>query len=130
MRRLLSGALLGAMFAATPIRAANPACQPVLDAMLKLYSVPMHLYSTETAGYLGGKVRSSEVIYVNNATYVQVNGKWRASGMTREQILEIRKSEQEKKAGATCRVVREEPVNGEPAILYSLHQNSEDTTMD
>ena len=64
------------------MQAANPACQPVLDAMTKIYSTPVHIYSTETAAYTGGKTRSSEIIYLNHATYVQVNGKWRTSPLT------------------------------------------------
>lgn len=104
-----------------------PGCQPVFDAMAKIYSVPVHMYSTETAGYLAGKTRTSESIYLNHATYIQVNGKWRTSPMTQEDLRNMKKDQDQK---ATCRAVRDESVNGESAALYSVHESTPDSTID
>jgi hypothetical protein len=100
------------------------------DAMLKLYSTPVHMYSTEKAAYNGGRVRSSETIYLSHSTYTQVNGTWRSSKMTQEEMREMRTKEQNKDANATCQVVREESVSGEAAVLYSIHQDVDGTKID
>lgn len=38
------------------VRAASPACGPMHDAMLKLYSTPLHVYSTDDAAYAWGLI--------------------------------------------------------------------------
>src|SRR5579862_1393718 len=91
----------------------SPACQPVFDAMSKITSIPVHMYSTETAAFRGGKTRSSEIIYLDHATYIQVNGKWRTSPMSQEELKSMKKDQPE--TSATCRALREEPVDGENA---------------
>ena len=110
--------------------AASLACGPMHDAMLKLYSIPVHVYSTENAAYNGGKVRSSETIYLDHATFVEVNGKWQTSKITQETMREIREKEALKDSNATCGVVREETVNGEAAVLYNVHQNVDEIKID
>ena len=130
MLRFLLMTSLSAILSTPLARAGNLACKPMRDAMIKLYSIPVHIYSTENAAYTGGKVRSSEIVYLNNSSYVHVNGKWRTSPLTQEKIQEIRKDEQDKDAKATCSVVREESVNGESAVLYRVHQDTEDVKID
>lgn len=119
-----------ASVAPTWMQAANPVCQPVLDAMTKIYSTPVHVYSTETAADTGGKTRSSETIYLNHATYVRVNGKWRTSPLTQQEVMDMKKEQQDKNANATCSAVREESVNGEGAVLYSVRQETPDAKID
>src|SRR5579871_4975706 len=99
--------------------AADPACQPVIDADLKLYTIPVHIFMTKTAGYNGGATTSSENIYVNNTTYLMINGKWRKSPASPQKMLEVRKEALASNTNTTCRRVREEAVNGEPAVVYS-----------
>jgi hypothetical protein len=130
MLRFLFWMSLWATLSAPWAGAASPACGPMHDAMLKLYSTPVHMYSTENAAYTGGKVRSSETIYLNHATYIQVNGRWHTSKITQETMREIRDKENSKDATATCRAVREETVNGEAAVLYSIRQNVDETKID
>ncbi|HLK20267.1 MAG TPA: hypothetical protein VKT81_15025 [Bryobacteraceae bacterium] len=105
-----------------------PGCKPVFDAMAKIYAVPVHMYSTETAGYLAGKTRTSESIYLNHAAYIQVNGKWRTSPTTQEDLRNMKKDQPEK--NVTCRAVRDESVSGENAALYNVHQATPDSTID
>src|SRR5579859_1836789 len=112
MTRFLFAAVL-AFFTPAWMQAASPACQSVLDALATIYSTPVHIYATETDENAGGRTRSSETIYLNHATYVQVNGKWRTSPLTQQAVQEMKKEQQEKNVGATCRSVREESVNGE-----------------
>jgi outer membrane lipoprotein-sorting protein len=112
-----------------PAVAAGDICQSLLDANLKIYSMPVHVYTTETAVFTGGKARTNELIYLNGKTYLQIAGKWRVSPQTPKQMQEIRK-EAEAGAKVTCKFVREEPVNGEAAVLYNAHQETEDAKID
>jgi hypothetical protein len=71
--------LLMAVAAAGPVRAADTACKPALDAMAKQIATPSHVYMTEVAEFRGGKPVSSEAIYTDGVIYIQVRGKWRRS---------------------------------------------------
>lgn len=118
-----------ALLTAGSILAADPTCKSLADANAKIYTIPTHIYMTETAGSAGGTVRTRELIYLNNKTYVQVRGKWRASPVTQKDMEDIRKkSEADSLNKMTCRAVRDEAVNGEPAVLYRTHQQDEDQT--
>jgi hypothetical protein len=109
--------------------AADSTCKMLGDANAKIYGLPTHIYSTETATYTGGKPKSNELIYLNNATYIESNGKWSVSKATPQRMAELHKTAEDKHPNATCRAVREESVNGEAATLYSMHdQNSNATT--
>jgi hypothetical protein len=108
---------------------AGDGCQTLLDANLKIYSVPVHVYTTETAIFTGGKARSNELIYLNGKTYLQIAGKWQVSPRTPAQMQEVRK-QAEAGAKVTCKFVREESVNGEAAVLYNAHQDMEDAKVD
>ncbi len=122
--------MISAILAAASAQAANPGCQPVFDATAKVYSVPVHIYNSETAGYTGGKTRSGEAIYLHNATYVQINGKWRVSPVKQQELEEIRKKSQAEDRSTTCRVLRDEAVNGEAAVVYTLHRQTPDDKVD
>jgi hypothetical protein len=83
---------------------------------------------TETAG---AKARTSELIYVNGKSYIQVAGKWMVSPMTPVKMAENRKeTEADEEKTMTCRVVRDEAVNGEAATLYTAHQANPDEKSD
>ena len=121
---------LGALIAGSA-HAADPACKFLADANTKIYSIPTHIYSTETSAATGGKARNSELIYLNNKTYVLVAGKWRVSPMTPQKMIEIRKeTAADEEKTMTCKAVRDELVNGEAAILYSAHQQNPDEKSD
>jgi hypothetical protein len=100
--------------------AADP-CQPVFDAINKIVTIPSHSYSTGTAD---GKPRSTEIIYVQNKTYMLVKGKWMLSPVTPNDVLEQEK-ENEANGKATCEFLRNESVNGEPAAVYSMRRETE-----
>jgi hypothetical protein len=113
--------------AALPVRAAS-SCDGVIAAAIKVLEVPAHLYMTETAGVNGGKTKNAETIYLNGVTYVNVNGRWLKSPISPKE-LEEGKKESEQKNGM-CSVVRDEAVNGEPATLYKVHNQTPDDTVD
>ncbi len=123
--------ILAGVLTAGSAHAADSTCKYLADANAKIYTIPTHLYQTETAAYTGGKPRNSELIYLNNKTYVQVNGKWRVSPVTQKDMEDLRKkTEAESLVNITCRVVRDEAVKGEAATLYSSHQQTPDETTD
>jgi hypothetical protein len=107
--------------------AADPACQPVFDAAAKIFAVPTHSYTTQTLP--GGKSRTAEAIYANNAIYLFYNGKWIRGKATPQAML---KQEQEniRDAKTSCRHVRDELVNGEVAALYMAHADNDGVKSD
>lgn len=103
-------------------------CKYLADANARIYTIPAHLYQTDT---YAGKTRTSELIFINNKSYLEISGQWRANPMSPAKMAEIRKeTEDEETKTMTCRVVREEAVNGEAATLYSAHQESPDGKRD
>ena len=108
--------------------AADPACSPLRDAMEKLFVTPYHAYVTETAGYLKGKTRESEIVSIGKNVYILANGKWRAVPGMQDAREEMRKNAESDKA--TCRVMGTESVEGESAVHYSIHQKDETDTID
>lgn len=53
--------------------------------------------------------------------YIRGAGKWMDSRVTTAEVLE-QEREKEKNSKATCQLVRNEAVNGEAALVYSLHR--------
>src|SRR5579872_2708256 len=130
---LLSSALLVALVPCGALTArATETCQTIEEASGKIWSLPVHLYTTETAAYRNKQPKTSESIYTggaNGAIYVLVNGKWTRSRITTSQLKAAR-DEARKTPKQTCRYVRDETVNGEPAAVYSTHAETEDYKTD
>ena len=122
---LLPTAVLLSAALALPAKAAS-GCDAAIAAELKLYQVPAHLYMTEAAD--GGKTRNAETIYLNGVTFVMLNGRWRKSAISPNDLAKG-KEESKEKAG-TCSIVRDEAVSGEPATLYKVHNQTPDETVD
>jgi len=122
--------VIAAAITATPAFSADAVCQLIAQANAKIYAVSTHIFSTETAAYSGGKTRSNELIYLNNKSYLQINGKWRLSRSTPAQMAALQKEAQNDNAGMTCKMVRDEAVNGEAATLYAAHKQTPDVKED
>ena len=96
-------------------------CQPLVAAMEKQTNTSMHGYLTTTEG---GKTKTSELIYLGDATYINFNGKWRRSPVT-AQMRQQQKAEAIQKAKElSCKYLRDEAVNGEAAAVYSAHADT------
>ncbi|HUA60850.1 MAG TPA: hypothetical protein VML19_18950 [Verrucomicrobiae bacterium] len=120
-----------ALCGAAPVQAAD-ACQTIEAAGSKIWSLPVHLYSTQTAAFRKNQPKTSESIYTggaNGAIYVLVNGKWTRSRVTTGE-LKSAPDEAREKNKQTCHYERDEPVNGEPAAVYSTHAEGEDFKTD
>lgn len=102
-------------------RAAD-SCQPVFDALTKSVTTPSHSYTTSTsAAANGGRATEAETIFANGQKYIRVRGKWMRLPVTTQDVLEEEKQKEEH-GKSTCQFLRGESVNGEAAMLYSLHR--------
>jgi hypothetical protein len=109
--------LIGSM----PLPAQN-SCQPVNDAMHKIYTTPTHLSTTMM---LANSPVKNELIYAGGVIYENVHGKWSHSEVTLQQVMKIEEQNQ-RNSKTTCRYLRDESVNGETAALYSTHAERSD----
>ncbi len=120
-------ALLVSWCGTAPALYAQDECKKVLDAGERLTTTPHHAYMTQVNGK---KQEVREEISVDGAIYVQVNGKWKKSPLTVQDLL---KQQQENRATAknmSCRHLRDEAVNGEAAEVYSAHAENEGIASD
>jgi hypothetical protein len=99
-----------ALIGATSLPAQS--CQPVDDALNKIYTTPTHLYTTMDGGY------KNELIYAGGAIYQNLHGKWAASSVTLQQVIKL-EDENRRNSKYSCRYLRDESVNGETAAVYS-----------
>jgi hypothetical protein len=103
-----------------PARASD-SCRPVFDALKTLITTASHSYST---GAVNGKSTSTETIYVQGKTYMFARGRWMVNPVTPAEVL-AQEMETEEQGESTCQFVRNEPVNGEAAAVYSLRRETE-----
>jgi hypothetical protein len=103
---------------------AAESCQPVYNALTKIMTTPSHSYSTQTAPLVNGQQRNVETIYVQGKTYMFASGQWMVSPATPNDVLK-KELENEKQGKSTCQFVRNESVAGEPAVVYSMHRETD-----
>jgi hypothetical protein len=105
--------------------AAQDDCKLVLDAMTKLFDTPAHAYVTMN---MSGKPQTGESIYAGGLVYAKYGGKWSAGTTTKEMKEIAEKNRRNNKL--TCRYLKDEPVNGEMAAVYSVHEVAPRSTSD
>ena len=117
---ILVGFTFGQLLISAKPVAAQGDCQLVLDAASKVYDTPTHVYVTTN---MGGKTQIMEEIFAVGALYLKVDGKWSPSPITMQEMKELgQKNRQNNKT--TCRYLNDEPVNGEMAAVYRVHDES------
>ena len=117
------GFTIGQLLTGAKPLAAQDDCKLVLDPMTRFYDTPTHVY---IAMNMSGKPQTAESIYASGLVYTKYDGKWSA-GMTTKELKEMsEKNRQNNKT--TCRYLKDEPVNGEMAAVYSVHDVSPKTT--
>src|SRR5437763_9048840 len=99
-------------------------CQPVFDALTKIATTPSHSYTTNSAAN-DGKPAEAETIFANGQKYIRVRSKWMRIPVTSQDVLEQEK-EKEEKGKSTCQLLRRDSVNGEGAMVYSMHREYDD----
>lgn len=110
-------------------QAANP-CQPIFDALTKVVTIPSHSFTTSTSPAVnGGRATEGETLFADGQKYIRARGKWMRIPVTSQDVTEQEK-EKEERGKSTCQFLRSEPVNGEPATLYSLHREYDEVTED
>jgi hypothetical protein len=122
--------VVAAAAAGRPALAADAACKPLLDGILKQIGTPTHIFQTETAAFRGGRTETSEVIYTGGAIYVQVRGKWRKSPLTPQEMRVQQEENQRDAKSMSCAYLRDEAVGGEAAAVYRTHGVTEAGTTD
>jgi len=97
------------------------------DAFNQVHNAPTHVYTTTK---INGQSFSSEMIYAAGSMYVKTNGKWISAGS----IKDVEQTEQQMQHNAnskdTCRLLKEESVNGEVASVYNSHSETPKGTID
>ncbi len=126
--------LAAAAFAATALiplssaRAQDPLCKQLAEAMLKQTARPFHAYVTEVAGYNGNRPQQSEMISTGDAMYISVNGRWRRSQQTPQQLSAMmRENSVQNLKNHSCRKVGSEVVSGVPAVHYHVDVKDPDS---
>ena len=114
---LLALSLLAGAFAPTPARADDASCKPVMDAMMKQIRTAYR----ETITLKGKPAR--ELIHTTTAFYYHgKDGHWMKVSMTSQERIDAMHE-----TGATfsnCKQLREEMVDGQPAIVYAAHEET------
>ena len=108
---------------------ANPgvdsACQAALDAGDKLFTTPYHAFMTESGEEEGNeKPLSNESIFAGDVLYILDDGKWRASGMSREVMKAMERRNRDNARNMSCHYLRDETLEGATAAVYSTHQET------
>ena len=120
---VLSSLLMGQALAAH----AADTCHPVFDALMKVATTPSHSYTTNTA--VNGRSTEAETIFANGQKYIRARGKWMRLPVTSQDVLEQEREKQEH-GKSTCQFLRNESVNGEAAMLYSVHREYDEVKED
>ena len=97
--------------------AQDPVCKALFDAQDKLNAMPNHAYEETTSA--NGAPENLEEILVGGIRYVQVNGKWRKSPLTTQEMQKQDRENRQNTKEYACRYVREESVQGESAAVYN-----------
>jgi hypothetical protein len=128
--RSIKAVVLAALILPAAVKVARAGgCDVPLSAMNKLWQTPSHQYMTETAGYLNGKTRTSEIITTRTDRYLLVNGSWHHSALGKEEVAQMIESNEANARKDECTFVRDESVNGESAALYTAkHKTEEDSS--
>ncbi len=106
-------------------------CESVDKAMNKVMTVPTHIYGAmSSVPGNGAKPRTdeashSETIYLGESVYTKVGGRWSHGDWSPQQVMK-HEQENRQKSKYTCRYLRDESVNGEPAAVYSMHAERSD----
>jgi hypothetical protein len=115
-------ALLIAAALGPPARAVvAPSCKVLVDAMMKQIGTPTHVVVTEAEK---GKSKTHEMIYLGDAIYLQMEGQWKRSPMTVQQMRQREEKNQRDMTSMSCRYLRDETVGGETAAVYSTESTT------
>lgn len=107
--------------------AQDPLCKQLAETMFKQLAIPFHAYSTEVAGFNGNKPEQSEMISTGDALYISVNGRWRRSPQTPQQMTAMTRETATDLKYHSCRKVGSEVVAGVPTVHYHVDVKDPDS---
>jgi hypothetical protein len=122
--------MLACILSASAARAEDAVCKAVFDAGEKTMQTPNHQYVTQTGGSFGSKGRRSESIHTGVASYLLVDGQWHRSPLDIKAMLEQERENRRNTKNEHCAHVRDEAVDGEAAVVFSTHYESEYAKVD
>jgi len=112
------------LIGASPLRAQDD-CKAVekvvADAFGKIRNIPTHVYTTSK---IGSQTFTDEIIYAAGSMYMKVNGKWTLSDSVKDVEQLIQQNQHNANSKDTCRYLKDEPLNGEMAAVYSSHSET------
>ena len=132
-RHIMKVAAIVSAIAATALilpssaRAQDPLCKQLGEAMLKQITRPFHAYSTEVAGFNGNKPEQGEMISTGDALYLSVDGRWRRSPQTPQQMAAMMRENAMNLKYHSCRKVGSEVVAGVPTVHYHVDVKDPDS---
>ena len=101
---------------------AQDTCQPVFEALTRCLRHQVTVIPPTPC-----RTIAREKIYTQGNAFYRGAGKWMKDSDDPKTLL-AKEIENRKQGAATCKIVREESVNGQPATLYSLHGKAQHTT--
>ena len=129
----LSPVLSALLMCAMSIRVAHAedsVCKVVFDSGETSMQKPNHQYLTQTGGTFGSTGRHSEVIHTTDASFVLVDGQWHRSRLDMKAMQEQEQENRRNTKNERCAHVRDEAVDGEAAIVFSAHYETQYTKVD
>ena len=102
-------------------------CADITAAMITTARTPYKTMISRTGP--DGKPVTSQMIQTATAQYIQQNGKWVTMPLSTQKIID-HISQMEKSAKMECQKLGAEPVNGQPATVYTMHVESEGNVSD
>jgi hypothetical protein len=114
------------LIGATPV-AAQGDCRLVFEATSKVFDTPVHSYVTTSTG--GTTQPGGEMIYLGGASYLKSGGKWSPGIVSIQEMKQLLQTNIHTNK-TTCRYLKDEPVNGEMAGVYSVHEEAPRSTSD
>lgn len=115
-----------AVFAVPALAQAD--CKVFFDSNDKLVNVPHRIFTTMRSP--SGGERTRESIFVDGASYIQLDGKWEKTKMTAKDLHEADLENRKTKKNVSCKIIRSEVVDGDAATVYMVHSETEDVTSD
>lgn len=96
--------------------------------MIKVATTRSLRYTTSTA-VNGGTPTEAETILANGQKYIRARGKWMRILLTSQDVVE-QETEKQQHGTSVCQFLRNESVDSEAAMLYSVHREYEEIKED
>jgi hypothetical protein len=120
-RALVAAALVGFVFPAAA--APDPACKPILDGLVKYFTVD-HAETWTTEKQSGERLQKSGV------AYLKTRGKWTKSPITPEDSARLIRQVANSAKSYGCKAGSDTTIDGTPAAVWKLHIDDFDSVSD